>query len=51
MAMVVEVGQPDGVVLPELVQWLPAVALDESIGNVGVERLAQARAIVSALIS
>jgi mRNA-degrading endonuclease toxin of MazEF toxin-antitoxin module len=51
MAMVVEVGQPDGVVLPELVQWLPAAALDESIGNVGVERLAQARAIVSALIS
>ncbi len=51
MAMVVPVRQPDGVVLPELVQWLPTAALDEPIGNVGVARLGAARAIVSALIS
>ena len=51
MALVVPVSRPAGVVLPELVQWLPAAALDEPIGNVGVERLAEARAIVSALIA
>ena len=51
MALVVPVSRPDGVVLPELVQWLPSAALDQPIGNVGTERLAEARAIVSALIT
>ncbi len=51
MALVVSVSRPDGVVLPELVEWLPSAALDEPIGNVGFERLAEARAIVSALIA
>jgi len=51
MAMVVPVARPDGVVLPELVQWVPFTALDEPIGNVGSEQLVAARAIVSALIS
>lgn len=51
MALVVPVSPPDGVVLPELVQCLPSAALDEPIGNVGVERLMEARAIVSALIA
>ena len=35
MAMVVPTQQPDGVVLPELVQWLPTAALDDPIGNIG----------------
>lgn len=35
MAMVVTVPQPAGVVLPELVRWLPLTALDEPIGNSG----------------
>ena len=30
--MVVTVEQPDGTVLPRLVQWLPSAALDEPIG-------------------
>ena len=33
MAMVVAVRQPDGVVLPELVQWLPSAALDTRSGT------------------
>lgn len=51
MALVVPVSRPHGVVLPELVQWLPSAALDEPIGNVGLERLTEARAIVSVLIA
>lgn len=51
MAMVVPVRQPAGVVLPELVQWLPASALDESIGTVGAVALREITAIVGALIS
>ena len=51
MAMVVDVRQPAGVVLPELVQWLPAVALDQPIGNIGSTALREATAIVGALIS
>ena len=33
MAMVVPVLSPAGVILPELVQWLPTAALDEPIGK------------------
>jgi hypothetical protein len=51
MAMVVTVQQPTGVMLPELVQWLPAAALDEPIGNVGRAALADATATVAALVS
>lgn len=35
MAMIVTVLQPKGVVLPELIQWLPVAALDQPIGNIG----------------
>jgi hypothetical protein len=52
MAMIVPVQQPKGVVLPELVQWLPVAALDdEPIGNVGVASLADTCATVAALVS
>jgi len=51
MAMVVSVQQPRGAVLPELVQWLPAAALDEPIGNIGGAALSETAAIVTALVS
>jgi hypothetical protein len=51
MSMVVPVGQPEGVLLPELVQWLPIGALDEPIGAVGASALRETAAIVTALIS
>lgn len=51
MAIVVTVEQPRGVVLPELVQWLPVAALDEPIGNIGGAGLADATATVTALVS
>lgn len=51
MAMVVPVTDPDGVALPELVQWLPISALDEPIGNIGPTALRETTAMVAALIS
>ena len=51
MAMIVNVQRPPGVVLPELVQWLPVAALDEPIGNVGAAALADIAATVRALVS
>ena len=51
MAMVVPVTDPAGVALPELVQWLPATALDEPIGNIGPTALHQTTSMVTALIS
>jgi hypothetical protein len=51
MAMVVPVGRPTGVVLPELVQWLPTSALDEPIGNIGPTALRKSCEMVSALVS
>lgn len=51
MAMVASVKQPDGVVLPELVQWLPTAALGEPIGNVGAAALQETTTLVTALIS
>ena len=35
IAMIVVVEQPEGTLLPELVQWLPSAALDEPIGSIG----------------
>ncbi|TVS77588.1 toxin [Mycobacterium helveticum] len=51
MAMIVTVQQPKGVVLPELVQWLPRAALDEPVGNVGGAALADTTATLTALVS
>jgi hypothetical protein len=51
MAMVVSVKQPEGAVLPELVQWLPTVALDEPIGNVGAAALRETTTLVAVLVS
>lgn len=51
MAMVVAVDQPEGTLLPELVQWLPTRALDEPIGNIGTAALRETTALVTALIS
>lgn len=51
MAMVATVAQPEGVVLPELVQWLPLAALDEPIGNIGAAALRETTTIVTALVS
>jgi hypothetical protein len=38
--VVVTVEQPDGTVLPELMQWLPSAALDEPIGTIGAAAMA-----------
>ena len=51
MALVVESNRPAGVVLPELVQWLPVSALGPPIGNVGVSSLRETTAIITALLS
>lgn len=51
MAMVVVVEQPEGTLLPELVQWLPLAALDKPIGAIGAAALRQTAAIVTPLIS
>ena len=51
MAMVVAVEQPEGTLLPELVQWLPSAAFDEPIGTIGATALRETAAIVTALIS
>jgi mRNA-degrading endonuclease toxin of MazEF toxin-antitoxin module len=51
MAMVVAVLEPEGTLLPELVQWLPIAALDAPIGSVGSATLHETAAIVTALIS
>lgn len=51
MSMVIAVSRPSGVVLPELVQWLPTSALDEAIGNIGPTALRDCAAMVSALVS
>jgi mRNA-degrading endonuclease toxin of MazEF toxin-antitoxin module len=51
MSMVVTVSRPTGVVLPELVQWLPTSALDEPIGNIGPTALRNCCSMVSALVS
>lgn len=51
MAMVVAIRQPEGTLLPELVQWLPSSALGEPIGRTGPSALTEATSIVTALIS
>jgi hypothetical protein len=51
MAMVVVISQPEGTLLPELVQWLPTSALGEPIGTTGPAALTEATSIVTALIS
>lgn len=51
MAMVVAIRQPEGTLLPELVQWLPSSALGEPIGAVGADALGEATSIVAALMS
>jgi hypothetical protein len=51
MAMVVAVDQPQGTLLPELVQWLPRSALDEPIGTISQTALRETTSIVTALIS
>jgi hypothetical protein len=51
VAMVIAVEQPEGTLLPELVQWLPSAALDEPIGTMGAGTLRETTAIVTALIS
>ena len=51
VAMVVPISQPEGTLLPELVQWLPSSALGEPIGSTGPAALTEATSIVTALIS
>jgi mRNA-degrading endonuclease toxin of MazEF toxin-antitoxin module len=51
LALVVRVGQPEGVALPELVQWLPTAALDEPIGNVGMTALRETTTLMTALVT
>lgn len=51
MSMVVAVERPEGMLLPELVQWLPSSALDEPIGAISPAALRETASIVTALIS
>ena len=51
MSLVVTVTEPQGVILPELIQWIPLVGLDDPIGNVGAAALRETTSIVTALIS
>jgi hypothetical protein len=51
MAMVVGIEQPEGTLLPELVQWLPSSAIGEPIGAVATAALREATSIVIALIA
>lgn len=51
MAMIVTVQRPKGVILPELIQWLPVAALDEPMGNIGGAALTDTTATVTALVS
>jgi mRNA-degrading endonuclease toxin of MazEF toxin-antitoxin module len=51
VAMVVPINQPEGTLLPELVQWLPNSALGEPIGTVDAAALREATSMVAALIS
>lgn len=50
MALVVRGGQPDGVALPELVQWLPTAAF-EPIGNIGTKALREATRLMIGLVT
>ncbi|GAA4405589.1 toxin [Tsukamurella soli] len=51
MVMTVSCVSPRGLVLPELVQWLPRSALGESIGTVDAAAVREAVGIVAALMS
>lgn len=51
MALIVPISQPEGALLPELIQWLPTSALGQSIGSSGAAAIAEAISIVTALIS
>ena len=51
MALVVAVPEPSGVLLPELIQWLPTAALDDPIGNVGTEALRETVRLMTALVT
>ena len=51
MAMVIAVDQPEGTLLPELVQWLPSAGLGEPIGTIGATEMRQTAAIVTALMT
>ncbi|AAK44536.1 hypothetical protein MT0313 [Mycobacterium tuberculosis CDC1551] len=48
--MVVAVEQPNGTLLPELVQWLHVAALGAPLGNAGVAALREAASVVTALL-
>lgn len=50
LAMVVAVEQPNGTLLPELVQWLHVAALGAPLGNAGVAALRKAASVVTALL-
>ena len=50
MAMVVAVDEPEGTLLPELVQWLPDSALGHPIGTISAASLRETTSIVKALI-
>lgn len=50
LAMVVAVEQPNGTLLPELVQWLHVAALGAPLGNAGVAALREAASVVTALL-
>ena len=50
MTFAIAVTQPQGVLLPELVQWLPSSALGDAVGNIGPAALGQAASAIGLLL-
>jgi mRNA-degrading endonuclease toxin of MazEF toxin-antitoxin module len=50
-AFIVQIPSPEGIVLPELVHWLPASALGRYLGTADAAKVAEAARLVTALIT
>lgn len=50
IALSVDIERPKGLLLPELIHWLPTSALDEPIGHAGGRQLRTVADMVAAMI-
>ena len=50
-AFVVQIPVPEGIVLPELVHWLPTSALGKYLGTADATKVAETARLVTALIT
>ena len=50
-AFVVQIPSPEGIVLPELVHWLPTTALGKYLGTAEAAKVAETARLVTALIA